>query len=209
MIKRKYKNLSVDAGNITAILKSKIKVGEFDSKDTKQIRLKKGKYRVTLSCKNCWNGEVSFSEFVNVKDEKDTFLVGDACYYITQEDDAWGWYLSDTDYGADLYGIGCALNTGGDGGFDIEVLIEELNYRPVNKYKKMIEEANAFYKKANRLRNVEKIEDAVKEFKEKFFMSKKYKNVYSQEVELMCSKLESNMSRRAVKQFREYMAKLM
>ena len=161
MSSHSFNNLPVDAGNISVLLKSKIKYKKNNL--SKTVQIKKGLYNIEISCKDSWNGSVKIKGFIKVENDEDTLIVGDACYSIKDSD--WGNFLDKTDYLGNMHSFGVSLNTGGDGTFNIKVSITKAKKDPGNLYEKAVKKAKTFLEK--NLQSISSLEE-LKEFKELF-----------------------------------------
>lgn len=114
-MKIKFQKLSVDAGNISVIDKALITRSE--PFGCHEIPLENpGVYKVSLFLPRTWRGPRLVEKVLNVTSS--TLMIGDACYMFSGE-----WM--------DLIGAPGFLfcGTGGDGGFDAEVIIETVALR--------------------------------------------------------------------------------
>ena len=173
-MEKNYRRLSVDAGNITVMLESKIELSE-DAECRRGLRfldISKGKYLIRISSPNTWDGRIYNEGFINVKNEKDRLVIGDCCYYLGEEFLDMFWH--DMDAGANLYGKGVSLNTGGDGSFSLKLEIESLNRKPVNRYSNFLKKLKEYEKKLNKINDCEKLKEFEKECRKEFYDSRKY-----------------------------------
>jgi len=140
-----FEKLSVDGGNITAILLSAIPhAKELDLSQYDLVPVKKGKYKLHFRIPDCWDGEILMEAYLKV--EKDDVLVlSDCCYWFNAEYD-YDWFSEEFDGGANMYGIGLYAGTGGDGSFNVEISLEEVKRAPANKYKKFVKKLEALKK---------------------------------------------------------------
>lgn len=167
----KFIGLPADAGNISCLVKSKIKFKA--NKLHKTIPIGKGLYKVTLKCKNSYNGKVQLTGFIRIDNDYDTLIIGDKCYSIKEK--YWSQFLDDTDYGADMHGLGVCLCTGGDGSFDIEVIIKLITKEPKNTYKSRLAAAKLFVKtKLKKVKTAKGVDKLGKEFHNKFCVKSSY-----------------------------------
>lgn len=107
--------LAVDTGYISIIDKGYIikNGGIIDKNLVEEIDLEPGIYEVEYSLP--WDDKRTVR--VNVK--SGTLIIGDAAYSFP--DNAWDKFLNKTKFLSDMNGSGYAVDTGGDGGFDIEL----------------------------------------------------------------------------------------
>jgi len=121
----------VDSGSITALVSLK-DPSNFQFK----VPIKKGKYKIEMIVKNCWNGKVSNFNYLDVK--KDSFI-----YF----DDG---FLDKNDkvvYADFLFKKGCQLSTGGDGVFTLFYKISPLKKIGQDPFKILLKKAKIFFKK--------------------------------------------------------------
>jgi hypothetical protein len=127
-MKINFENLSVDAGNITVIdydylitnyglmrIEEAISGGH-----SKVIEVEPGIYSISFNA-DCWIGKV-FKVFNITTTGK--LLVGDCCYLF---DDQWQKFLDLTDYLHKNNNNFYSIDTGGDGGFDVELTVNKIN----------------------------------------------------------------------------------
>ena len=111
--------LGADAGNISALdFGFMEKYGGIESDNNEYIDLKNGMYTVSLRIRESWLGDIGAEGIIEITGGK--IAIGDACYNF---DKGWDKFLDDTDYLKQYGKGGVILDTGGDGGFDVEVEI--------------------------------------------------------------------------------------
>lgn len=179
---KEFKNMYVDAGNISAVLNSYL--DEPIKKDKKNfyklLSLKKVRYRITLEINESWDGRVSHSDYIEINKENDYLVIGDLSYYFNLENESLKKFTEDLDYGHHMYGNGVMLNTGGDGSFDVVVKIKSLKYKPKDKYLDFLKKLEFYKNKLNRLElknhaDIEKFKNLEKElFSESIIQKYKY-----------------------------------
>jgi len=124
-------SFGVDAGNIAVLDGAFITEngGTLDSTDTTTINVRPGRYKVRLFVRGTYHGNRQRTRVVCVKGDK--LIVGDACYsWSDVEQDKWQKFLDKTKYldhmkeGKNNRGV--VVDTGGDGVFPAEVVVERL-----------------------------------------------------------------------------------
>lgn len=123
--------IDVDTGSITALVSSK-DPNPFQFK----IPIKKGKYKIVMTVKNCWNGKVSNFNFLDVK--KDSFLYFSDGFIDNNENEI----KAET-----LFKKGCQLSTGGDGAFTLFYEIIAVKKIGQDPYLNLLKKAKVFFKK--------------------------------------------------------------
>lgn len=117
----------VDAGNVGIMDEAFVRENDGDpaGSGTTTIKVKPGKYKVRLLAKDTYKGRRQITRVVEVKGN--ALIVGDICYSFSEVEQArWLKFLEDTNYFKDMKRRGAALDTGGDGEFDVEVFVTPL-----------------------------------------------------------------------------------
>lgn len=172
--------ISVDTGSIAALL--------VKDKTKKSIKLKKGKYKLALLVKNCWNGRVENYGFLDVSDNQ-YLSFGDSGILMINDED----FIREED----LHKIGCTIGTGGDGSFNLYVKITPISRIGSDPYLKKLKLAKDFFKK--RKYN----EDSSKEFV-KLFMS----NCYYPSISDILDKERSKEMKKLLKSAEDFLKKI-
>lgn len=125
MIER-FVDLGVDAGVLSVADYSWYidKGGSPDLNNLHQsIILPPGKYTMTVTVMNTWNGDINETFSINIPSGK--LVIGDPCYgfkYENNKHDAWMDLLEGTDFLKDMKDNRVKIiETGGDGCFDMEI----------------------------------------------------------------------------------------
>lgn len=175
-MKKRFK-VSVDTGSIYCLLSK--------TKGKKSIALNKGKYKVYLLVKNCWNGRVENYGFLDVKEK--SFLNFDDAGIIDLDKEIF--VKEET-----LHKQGCLLSTGGDGSFMVEVTISKVSKIGQDPYKALLKEAQGFFKK-NKYS-----EENIQVFVDKFF-----KNVYYSKINEILEKKRSAQFKKMLKEMDKFL----
>jgi len=121
-IKVKFKNLGVDAGNLSIIDSAKITSPQkFDPPIVFPVDLEPGRYRVKYKIPHSWLEEPQEGvEEINVPSGR--VIVGDACYSFSNVGKSWSDYLEETDFLQDSPDESAIfMSTGGDGSFALNL----------------------------------------------------------------------------------------
>lgn len=162
----KYKvKVPVDTGSIVVALFPKM------PEETPFISVAKGKYQITLKIKDSWNGPNKQVQYLEAK--RDAFLlVADALY----KNEAKEIFYEPKN----LYKKGCSISTGGDGEFEVEIILTPVKTIPEDPYKVLLKEANSFFK--TRKYNEKTAQSFVKKF---------LQGSYCEEIEAILGKARS------------------
>ena len=178
-MKKRFK-VSVDTGSIYCLLSK--------NKGKKSIPLSKGKYKVSLLVKNCWNGRVENYGFLDVKEK--SFLNFDDAGIIDLDNEI---FVKEED----LHKQGCLLSTGGDGTFMVEVTLKKVSKIGKDPYQLLLKEAKEFFKK-----------NKYSEETSKIFVDKFFKNVYYRKINEIIEKKRSQQIRKMLKDLKKLSSKL-
>lgn len=185
IVKKNFRKINVDMANVSAVLKSSIKkyldVGDYNCKT---MNVEKGIYRIRISTHNHYlcSGKAVSESFINVKKD-DVLLIGDI-FHLTNEDfiDV---FKEEWDGGANSYGKGVVLSTGGDGSFGVTIELERISAKPINNHKERLKKLNEFKRESEKIKKMtdfvqmnESFDDIEKKA-DKEFSYKKYGYVYS------------------------------
>ena len=161
-MKRRFKDLPSDCANISAILQYKTKL-DVPKNYAHKIKIKPGKYKVILKANDTWNGKISVEGYIETSKE-DFLIIGDNAYFI--KDDDVDSFMKKYDGGANLFGYGVCLSTGGDGVFTVSVEIISLSKRIPNIYINNLAKANNILKKCkNKTISYDKALEEIKKLK--------------------------------------------
>lgn len=177
----KYKfQVDVDAGQIMALIR--------DTATKNSFPIKKGKYKITLKVKESWDGPNKSHNFLLVKE--DAFLcVDDGFYKDNNGEEAFE--------NEELFKQGCAVSTGGDGGFEVEITLTPVKVLGKDPYKEILAKAKAFLKN--------------KKYTEKFgssFAKKFLTNCYYSSVNEMIQKKQNESMRDLLNNMDKMLAKI-
>ena len=116
--------LGADAGNISVLDSAYIleNHGILDGPDTRKIRVEPGRYQIRIRIPNAYNNSVDLEETIEVRGK--FLIVGDACYswsYGRTGPDMWPAFLNMTSYLKNHANRGLTADTGGDGGFSVQL----------------------------------------------------------------------------------------